>query len=91
MPNYGSRKGRGGWTNDQPQQLDKVPPRLFIKRRAADAALRRWLRGVTSIHMRQRHSMWGADDSEELVTTHHVDRRADDMEIIALKLSTDWS
>jgi len=86
MPNYGSRKGRGGWTNDEPQPLD-IPPRLFLKRHTAQAALREWLKGVT-YRVFTRSGSWEGDDDEKLISKPRASRVAGDMEIVAVKLST---
>lgn len=85
LPNYGSRKGRGGWTNDEPQSLTDVAPRLFTKKVAAAAALREWLKGVTRVEVHRSRTWSGdEDDSEEFKVTPMSHRKADDMEIVAV-------
>lgn len=88
MPNYGTRKGRGGWTNDEPQPADKAPPRLFIKRQYAKAALREWLKGVQYESYTARRTSWGDHDCDvELLVRPKPERAmADDMEIVELLL-----
>ena len=48
LPEYGSRKGRGGYTNDEPQNISMFPPRIFRTRTAAINALRWWLEGISA-------------------------------------------
>jgi hypothetical protein len=86
MPNYGSRKGRGGWTNDEPQPVQKVAPRLFPHEHLAKAALREWLKGVTYQVTRRSGSFEGVDDYTELKIRPVAGRSADDMEIVAVFL-----
>lgn len=75
MPNYGSRKGRGGWTNDTPQSMSEVAPRLFVKRHLAATALKWWLKGET----------W-QDIGGGQTTRACPERQASDMEIVIMEL-----
>lgn len=87
MPNYGSRKSRGGWTNDEPQPIDKgVPPRLFPLKRSAKIALKYWLRGVTNVTFMRSATLEGPDDSEYRDVTPKPHRKADDMEVVEISL-----
>ena len=47
LPELGSRKGRGGYTGDEPD--GSFPPRMFTRSRDAAAALRWWLQGHAQI------------------------------------------
>lgn len=82
MPNYGSRKGRGGWTNDEPQPLTQVSPRLFTKKHVATAALREWLKGRTYVV----HRGFSEDADEDWRTKPVAGRTADDMEVVPVWL-----
>jgi len=89
MPSYSSRKGRGGYTHDEPQPLAKVPPRLFTKRHVAQRVLNYWLKGSITQHFSRVHTLEGPDDHEYLNVTKIPHRRAEDMEVVAIFL-TAW-
>lgn len=76
MPQYGSRKGRGGFTHDEPN--DSVPPRLFVKKHQAESALKWWLDG--------RHYVIATEDNEDWRNTPVPSRNAEDMRIVAVTL-----
>lgn len=88
MPNWGSRRGRGGFTADKPTDPKICPPRLFYHKHNASKALKAWLKGITTIerHGYRTGTMWGMDDdvSEEFVTTTMPGRDPADMEIVAM-------
>jgi hypothetical protein len=82
MPNYGSRKGRGGFTHDEPSAL--APPRLFPRRHHAQTALAHWLRGkLTVSNYRDDYTgEWDEDWSCKKVP----ERKAEDMEIVEVTI-----
>lgn len=87
MPEYGTRKGLGGYTNDKPAPPSIRPPRLFLRKRDAAVALRHWLRGVTAVRWVRSGSPTGGDEDTELMTTKPVaGRDAADMEIVAVQI-----
>lgn len=87
MPEYGTRKGLGGYTNDKPAPPSIRPPRLFLRKRDAAVALRHWLRGVTSVRVvRSGGPTWGDEDTELLATKPVAGRDAVDMEIVAVQI-----
>lgn len=88
MPNYGTRKGRGGWTNDEPQWPSKVPPRLFIGHQYAAAALREWLKGAQYQVIVRTGSFEGVDDDYDIRIRPRPDRRTEDMSIVRVLLTT---
>lgn len=84
LPGYGSRKGRGGYTHDEPVPAVKAPPRLFMKRHLAESALKWWLEGAWTEVTCER----GAPDNPYLDVERKArkipTRSADDMEIVGL-------
>ena len=86
MPEYGSRKGLGGYTNDKPAPPAIRPPRLFLRERDAAVALKHWLRGVTSQRVSRRDTLKGPDVDEHLITRPVAGRDVADMEIVAVQI-----
>lgn len=83
LPGYGSRKGRGGYTHDEPVSPNVAPPRLFMKKHLAESALKWWLGG----RWREDYRLPSAPDYEpdvDMVVTKVSSRNADDMEIVGL-------
>ena len=81
------RQGKG-YTNDEP--TSKARPRLHWSRRAAEMALRAWLKSVwtrrTEGGYRYDHAM--EVECDEWTEVRRVEtRRADDMEIVEFKLT----
>lgn len=81
LPNYGTRKGRGGWTNDEPQPHEKVVPRLFYSKQYAGAALREWLKGRQYQHI--NHNDYG---DVEIRFVSKPERRPENMRIVKIEL-----
>lgn len=87
LPNYGTRKGRGGWTNDEPVSPSIVPPRLFMQRHHAERALKAWLKGVHYVKIKRSHDFFGnEDDREEFHVRPAPERCADDMEVVEVTM-----
>jgi hypothetical protein len=78
--------GRGrGFTCDEPMDLNSAPPRLFRSQNGAKQALRWWLQGETSVSLRDG---WGDEDWN---TRPREDRKAEDMEIVKVRVSVSSS
>lgn len=75
--------GRGA-THAEPVDPAVEPPRLFTAERAAKTALAWWLKGRTSVTRSYRGGFGEEYDDEHWETVPVEDRRADDMEVIAL-------
>lgn len=86
LPGYGSRKGRAGYTHDEPVPGDKAPPRLFMKRHLAERALKWWLDGRWHEDYTTGGAPWDDHMDVELMVTKVPARNAGDMEIVALGL-----
>lgn len=81
MPTFGSRKGRGGFTHDEPSTT--ATPRLFQRRQYAQAALAHWLKGRLTVRSYQDYSgEYDEDWSYEPI----ADRKAEDMEIVEVRI-----
>lgn len=76
---------RRGFTYDEPSHPGLFPPRMFTSLGAAKVALTWWLKGHTSVH-RSGSSDWGDDYDEYWHTEAKVERRREDMEVVALAL-----
>lgn len=78
-------QGRGrGFTHDMPT-LEK-PPRLFTTRGAASVALSCWLMGDWKEVSRGGYSDDGWDVCPEPPNERPLDRKADDMEVVVVRL-----
>lgn len=86
MPNYGTRRGLGGFTNDEPTRLNVAPPRLFLQAHFAERALKAWLKVVHSVTTSVSYSGLGDEDVSEDWKIEPKDRNADDMEIVKVEL-----
>ncbi len=85
LPEHGSRKGRGGYTNDEPDATK--PPRMFEHRRHAKGALDWWLKGIAG--MKRSYSLYSKYDDvdEEIQTIESLPhRKAEDMEIVEVRV-----
>ncbi len=80
LPEKGSRKGKGGYTKDVPD--DTYPPRLFGHPRYAFDALRWWLAGIAS-----EEYDYEEGDLIGIVSAPVTDRRAKDMRVVIVTLS----
>lgn len=75
-----------GFTHDEPQDPSKRAPRLFTRVVYARSALREWLKGETTV--RYCNDGWdGAGDDEKWETSPRPDRKAEDMEVVVVRLS----
>lgn len=83
LPEKGSRKGKGGYTKDEPD--DTYPPRMFPKKHYAQAALRWWLKGKWNERWNV-DSLTGEEDPE-LVSSHVPSRIPKDMRIISVTIN----
>lgn len=81
IPQLYNSSGRGG-THSEPTSDPLQPPRLFLSRVGAKLALVAWLKGKWEREC--RHD--GLDYWERLVVVPVPDRKAEDMEIVELKL-----
>ena len=81
LPEYGSRKGRGGYTKDEPQDINLFPPRIFRTKAAAINALRWWLEGKSTA----TYDCFGEYDGLTQKAQPH--RKAEEMKIIEVKIS----
>lgn len=63
------------------------PPRLFMQERMAKVSLVWWLKGRTTTEYRTDWES-GYDETVGLTTEHDPDRKADDMEVVAVTLTT---
>ncbi len=79
LPGFGSRKGRGGFTNDDPSTVE--PPRLFRERHHAKSALDHWLKGKLRVWQEQGHD---GEWDERWDYDADPNRCADDMDIVQL-------
>ena len=84
LPEMGSRKGKGGYTNDMPD--DSYPPRLFRHSKHAFDALRWWLAGVARENWSQSQSD-GAWQNDGIVSEPRTDRKAEDMRVIQVRIT----
>lgn len=82
LPEHGSRKGRGGYTNDEPDP-DK-PPRLFIKKHFAKCALDWWLKGIAGV--KYNYSEFDDEHNEIKTMEPMPHRKAEDMEIVKVRV-----
>ena len=90
MPEYGSRKGLGGYTNNKPAPPSIRPPRLFLRERDAAVALKHWLAGVTTRHFSRRNAFESFEDDVEYLDTKPVaGRDAADMEIVEVQIAAE--
>lgn len=77
---------RKGFTHDEPVDAEITPPRLFLKKRSADIALRWWLKGKGE----SRWSTVAGYGDYEPKEIQHVDtkkvesRKPEDMEVVAI-------
>jgi len=79
---------KGGFTHDEPVLASDKLPRLFSLPRHAKQAMNWWLAGVTSAYHYQTGSPWDIPDWEEGIKTVPVqERKADDMEIVTVRLT----
>ena len=76
-----------GFTHDEPTAPDKAPPRLFVKKRAATAALKCWLQGEWSNVSRQSFEYDDADVWPEPPRTPPANRIPEDMEVVPVELT----
>lgn len=81
LPTFGSRKGRGGFTHDEPSTV--TPPRLFSRRQAASAALTHWLKGKLTVSQYQGYD---GDYDESWNYKPILSRKAEDMEIVEVTI-----
>ena len=72
-----------GYTHTEPLAPSRSTPRLFMSRAGAARALGNWLKGITSV-TRTRGDGWEIDDDETWHTEHRPERKAEDMEIVAI-------
>ena len=91
MPQSSSKKH--GYTHDEPTIMvdSNWCPRLFGREQDARTALTWWLKGETTMRYTggAHTNVWGeADDDfgEDWRTDPMVDRKAEDMEVVCLKL-----
>jgi len=64
-----------------------VPPRLFVSARSAKCALKWWLRGAFHEEHHRSGSILGElDDYVNLICSPRPERKAEDMEIVPIKL-----
>ena len=82
LPAYAKRHGR---TNAEP--TDALAPRLFMKAHHAKAALDWWLLGVVTLSYRTDWES-GYTETRGLDIEPRADRKADDMEVVAITLTT---
>lgn len=78
LPGYGSRRGRGGFTHDEPKV--GLPPRLFGRKQDAKVALGHWLKGATSCY-----TSWDGD--EDWSTHPKPHRKAEEMAVVEVRLT----
>lgn len=81
LPEYGSRKGRGGYTKDEPQALADFPPRIFRNQTAATNALRWWLEGKAIVKFDYYEG-----DFIGIVSKHQPHRKAEEMRIVEIEI-----
>lgn len=81
MPQADKSRGKG-YTHHVPLDPLKHAPRLFVKKRAANDALRWWLLGHTSV-------LRFEDGDETWSTDPDADRKAEDMEVVELQVEVD--
>ena len=79
LPEKGSRKGKGGYTNDTPD--NSYPPRLFKFVIHAFTALDWWLRGVATVE----YDLDG--DDRGIVSAPQTNRKRDDMRVVKVKIT----
>lgn len=83
MPEYGSRKSRGGYTRDEPHPISEFPPRLFKTRRSANIALSWWLKGELKYRITY-DSLYG--ESVDLVVEKRSHRVPRDMHVVPITI-----
>jgi hypothetical protein len=75
-----------GFTHDKPTSPQSAPPRLFVKARAANAALKCWLKGEWHQESVGGYDSEGDDLWGEPPATPPPDRVAADMEVVPVEL-----
>lgn len=78
--------GGRGFTYQEPADPAIRAPRLFTSEGAAKTALTWWLKGITTVTHTAADWFNGEDGDEHWHTAPVADRRAEDMEVVALHL-----
>lgn len=82
LPEHGSRKGRGGYTNDEPDP--NKPPRMFASKHHAESALIWWLKGIVGVSY--HYDSYDGDYDEIKTMEPMPHRKAEDMEIVPVRV-----
>lgn len=76
-----------GFTFDEP--VVGALPRLFRRKKDAKSALAQWLAGEYHVSYSRSYGLDGPDDHEERYRVPKPDRRAEDMEVVRIRLTID--
>lgn len=80
--------GRGrGFTHDEPEDPNVIPPRLFRRKQDAQSALNHWLAGRLRVSHTRTGDWFGSDDRETWEYEADPCRRAEDMEVVEMFLT----